>query len=297
MARVSTDAASGGSTRVPTDQFFAAPPRALVVCRFSFLRMNKVQPTAPTVSLLSGGGQGGAGPTKSNRAKAGAGRTRRSRKLRPRQLIWLGVALVVVVVLVAVLLSRGFDWSAVNRAIAGFNSAIVILLMAVLPLAGFPISLVYLMAGARFGPWLGIPVVILVTAMHLLGTYWITRSFLRGPIERFLARRSYRLPHVPEGEYGSVCLLAALVPGPPYFARNYLLALTDIPLRLYFWVCLSVYVVRSIVAIMIGDLASDPDTGQLLLLVGVYVLKLGICAYVVWRLRRVHQRRAAAKRS
>jgi hypothetical protein len=56
-----------------------------------------------------------------------------------------------------------------------------------------------------------------------------------------------------------------------------------------------VYVLRSVVAIMIGDLASDPDTSQLLLLVGVYLLKLGICAYVVWRLRRVHKRRAQAK--
>lgn len=258
--------------------------------------MNKAPITASALPGLPGvdrdnpGEAAKSGRVKVARRKKGAGAFR---KLRRRHWVGLAAALVAVGVLVAVVLSQHFDWSAVNRAIAGFNSGIVILLMALLPLVGFPISLVYLMAGARFGPWLGIPVVALVTAVHLLGTYWITRSLLRGPLERFLARHDYRLPHVPEGEYGGVCLLAALVPGPPYFARNYLLALTDIPFRVYFWVCLTVYVVRSVVAIMIGDLASDPDTGQLLLLVGVYLLKLGICAYVVWRLRRSHQRRQA----
>lgn len=255
--------------------------------------MNKSPTTASAVSLISGESQAGSdAPAKSKRARAG-----RSRKFRPRQLVWIFAGVLVLGAAIALLLSHDFDWSAVNRAIAGFNSGLVILLMALLPLVGFPISLVYLMAGARFGPWLGIPVVILVTAVHLLGTYWITRSFLRGRIERLLARRDYRLPHIPEGEHGSVCLLAALVPGPPYFARNYLLALTDIPFRVYFWVCLVVYVVRSVVAIMIGDLASDPDTGQLLLLVGVYLLKLSICAYVVWRLRRAHKRRVETKSS
>lgn len=258
--------------------------------------MNKAQTSTPAVSLLPGEipeAKGLAPKTKRGKAaRAGAGR---ARKFRPRQWLWLLAALVGLGALIAVVLSQHFDWSAVNREIAGFNSGLVILLMALLPLVGFPISLVYLMAGARFGPWLGLPVVVLVTAVHLLGTYWIARSFLRGPLERFLARRNYRLPHVPEGESGGVCLLAALVPGPPYFARNYLLALTDIPFRIYFWVCLTVYVVRSVVAIMIGDLASDPDTGQLLLLVGVYLLKLSICAYVVWRLRRAHKRRTEAK--
>lgn len=260
--------------------------------------MNKAPITASAVSGLPGAAPGDSGATP--RARPGKDRRRQNgylQKLRPRQLAWIFAVVIAIGALIAVLLSHDFDWSAVNRAIAGFNSGVVILLMALLPLVGFPISLVYLMAGARFGPWLGLPVVILVTAVHLVGTYWITRSFLRGPLERFLARRRYRLPHIPAGEYGSVCLLAALVPGPPYFARNYLLALTDIPFRIYFWVCLSVYVVRSVVAIMIGDLASDPDTGQLLLLVGVYLLKLGICAYVVWRLRRIHKRRAAAKSS
>jgi uncharacterized membrane protein YdjX (TVP38/TMEM64 family) len=257
--------------------------------------MNKVQTTAPTVSGLSGAARTDSGASKPRRVPASRRGHSRKFRFRPGQLVWLALLVVVAAVLIGLIASRDFDWSAVNRAIAGFNSGVVILLMAVLPLAGFPISLVYLMAGARFGPWFGIAVVALVTAVHLFGTYWITRSFLRGPIERFLARRDYRLPHVPEGEHGSVCLLAALVPGPPYFARNYLLALTDIPLRIYFWVCFTVYVLRSVVAIMIGDLASDPDTSQLLLLVGVYLLKLGICAYVVWRLRRVHKRRTQAK--
>jgi len=120
----------------------------------------------------------------------------------------------------------------------------------------------------------------------LLATHWICQTVLREPLQRYLAKRNHRLPHVPEGEDVSVAAMAALVPGLPYFARNYLLALTDVPLRVYFWVCLPIYVVRSFVAIMLGDLGTEPDRGTLVLLVAVYAVKLSICAYLIWRIRR-----------
>ncbi|MEO6246199.1 MAG: hypothetical protein ABIQ12_12265 [Opitutaceae bacterium] len=183
----------------------------------------------------------------------------------------------------------------ISDSIAGLSSILVIGLMAVLPLAGFSIAIVYLVVGAKFGPVLGLPLVIGLTAFHLLASYWISRSFLRGPVERLLTRRGHHLPHILPGEHAGVCLLAVLVPGLPYFARNYLLALTEVKLRVYFWVCLPAYVARSYVAIMIGDLSHDPDASQFALLVAIYGLKLALCACIVWRLRRHrHPHRAAA---
>ncbi len=234
-------------------------------------------------------------PTKSRFATAVRAKTPARLKRMSRQEVYYliaGIVLLVIAAVVAIRLSDQVDWKALSQSMAEFNPVVAVLLMAVLPLTGFPISVVYLAIGARFGPLAGFPIVVGITAFHLGATYWITRSFLRKPLDRLIARKGYHLPEIRPGEHAGVGLLATLIPGLPYFVRNYLLALTDIPLRVIFCVCLPAYVARSYVTIMIGDLANDPDTHQLVLLAFVYVLKLGICAYIVWRLRR---RRHAAR--
>jgi uncharacterized membrane protein YdjX (TVP38/TMEM64 family) len=168
---------------------------------------------------------------------------------------------------------------------------VAVLLMAVLPLVGFPISVVYLAIGARFGPLVGLPILLGITAFHLGVTYWITGSFLRKPLDRLIARRGYHLPEFRPGEQVGAGLIAILIPGLPYIVRNYLIVLTDIPLLVIFGVCVPLYVARSYVTIMMGDFATNPTAPQLLLLAAVFVLELVICAYLIWHL---HQRRQAA---
>lgn len=183
------------------------------------------------------------------------------------------------------------SWRGVIDTIASWNGAAVFAAITVLPVAGFSVAITYIVAGVKFGPWLGGLAVAAATAVHLLASYAIAKSVLRGPLERFLARRRHHLPHVPKGEDASVAAMAALVPGLPYFARNYLLALTDVPLRVYFWVCWPIYVVRSYVAILLGDLGTKPDGRTVAILVTVYVVKLSICVYLLWRIRRRIRRR------
>jgi uncharacterized membrane protein YdjX (TVP38/TMEM64 family) len=178
------------------------------------------------------------------------------------------------------------EWAQVQDWIADLPVLPLLALMVLLPPFGFSISLVYLVAGARFGPWVGGAVIAGVTAAHLLLMHVIGRGFLRRRLERLLARRHHRLPRAPEGENVSLSVMAVMAPGLPYFSRNYLLALADVPLRVYFWVCLPLYVLRSYVSLFIGDLARSPDARQLALLIGFYALKLGICAYIIWRIRR-----------
>ena len=195
-------------------------------------------------------------------------------------------ALVVVLALAGIAIFTDFDWEALQQKIAGLNSLLVLALMATLPVAGFSVSVVYLVAGAKFGPALGGLAVAGATAVHLLLTHWIARSFLREPLLRLLKRRNHHLPTIPPGENASVAVMAALVPGLPYFARNYLLALSGMPLRTYFWICLPIYVARSFVTIFLGDLTGDPSGRRLFVLAAVYAVKLSICAYLLARLRR-----------
>lgn len=208
------------------------------------------------------------------------------------KLKWIVTALVglLVAALAVFLMLREFEWQRVTDAINRVHPAAVLPFMAILPVFGFPIMFVYVFAGARFGPVLGGVVVAGVTAVHLLASYVIARSFLRRPLERFIERRHRHLPQVPEDEGPAVALVAALVPGLPYVVRNYALALAGVKLRVYFWVCLPVYVARSYVSILLGDLSSDPSRKGLVILVVVDVLKVAICAVVIAWLRQHHRK-------
>lgn len=201
---------------------------------------------------------------------------------------WLGLtgAALVVSGIVALFWFTDLSWSDVHATLQRLPAWLAIALMAVLPLTGFSVAVVYVVAGARFGPWLGGAVVAGITVVHLLGSYWIARGVLRGPLERFLARRRHRLPRVTSQAHASVAAMAALMPGLPYFVRNYLLPLSGIPLRTYFWICLPIYVGRSYVTLFLGDLSGDLSVQRVLILGAVLAAKLALCALILARLRR-----------
>jgi uncharacterized membrane protein YdjX (TVP38/TMEM64 family) len=221
-------------------------------------------------------------------------RTRPGRRRSRRDLVrWLVAAAVVaglVAGLVWALLPR-WNWQAVPEIIAGLDTPASLLAMAVLPLTGFAIGAVYLVAGMKFGPVVGGLVVAAVTAFHLVASHLVARRLLRGPIERWLSRRRHHLPHIPKDDDVAVSALVAIVPGLPYSVRNYFLALADVPLRIYLPICLGIYVARAYVTIFLGDLTINPDGQRLWLLGGIYVVKLGISAELIRRLRRRHRRK------
>lgn len=216
-----------------------------------------------------------------------------------KRALWIAAGVLVALAVVGglVLLLTDVSWANVTSAwarlihrIEGLNPVAVIPLMALLPIAGFPIAVVYLVAGARFGPLVGGLIVAGITAIHMLGTYVIGRSFLRGPLQRYIERRHKHLPEVPPDEHAAVAVIATLVPGLPYFVRNYLLVLAGVRLSVLMWVCVPIYVARSYVTILLGNLSGDPSKLGLIVLLAVDVLKVGICAFVIWRLR-VHHRK------
>lgn len=183
-----------------------------------------------------------------------------------------------------------FEWRAVPEALQRVNRPLALLIMATLPVVGFPISAVYLAAGAIFGPWWGGLVVTGVTLVHVLATHGLARTLLRRRIEHWRQKWSSRVPHVPEGEYGTLIAMVVIVPGLPYLARNCLLALSGAPLRLLLGVGVPLYVARSYVTIFLGDLGNDPSPRALMILGTVFAAKLGISALLFRRLKQRTQR-------
>ena len=188
--------------------------------------------------------------------------------------------------LVVLLFVEFVDLKNVREWMQHLDRRLLLVLVAILPLVGFSISMVYLVIGAVFGGPVGVAVVAGITAIHLLASHWLGEGWLREPVRRWLSRRKREVPAVPKGEEWSVALMTALVPGLPYVVRNYVLALSGIPLRTYFWICWPIYVARSCLVLFLGDFADDFSPKRLMILGGVFVLKISICAVILHRLRK-----------
>ncbi len=214
---------------------------------------------------------------------------KRSRREIARWLVLGAVATALVGGLLWALAPR-WDWRAIPQFLADLDTTWSLLAMAILPLGGFSIAAVYLVIGMKFGPLLGGAVVAGLTAFHLLASHFIARRLLREPIERWLSRRRHHLPHIPKDDDVAVSALVAIVPGIPYSVRNYFLALTDVPLRIYLPITLLIYTARAYVTIALGDLTLHPEGGRLWVLVVVYLLKLAISAELIRRLYLRHRR-------
>src|SRR5215216_4194176 len=95
--------------------------------------------------------------------------------------VGLFAVVAVIVVALAVGLAGRVDWQELRSTMEHMDRAPLLLCMAVLPIFGFSISIVYLVVGAVFGGWIGLAVVTAITAFHLVGSHWIARSFLHAP--------------------------------------------------------------------------------------------------------------------
>lgn len=196
------------------------------------------------------------------------------------------VVAVAMAAIATVLIYHYADLNEVENWLQDQPAWIVIAAAMLLPVFGFSVAIVYLVTGARFGGPLGMCLIAVAIAFHLAASYWISQSWLRDRLESMLSKRGHHLPHVPEGEERSLTLLAALVPGLPYAARNYLLALAGVPFPVYMGICFPIYFLRSLVAIYLGAFSFTLSWQKLGILGGILAIKIGICIAVLFRVRR-----------
>ena len=154
------------------------------------------------------------------------------------------------------LIERGIDWV---RA-AGPGAFFIAMALVPAPLAWFTIP-----AGEAFAGELTLGGVIaaaaLAVAVQLTLAYGIARHGLRPAVEHLLKKRGYHVPRVTAENALAVALLVRLVPGPPLIVGSCILALAEVPFRLYLvvswlvalpWVCAGVILGRGILH---GDFA------------------------------------------
>jgi uncharacterized membrane protein YdjX (TVP38/TMEM64 family) len=151
----------------------------------------------------------------------------------------------------------------------------------VLPLVGFPVSVLHLLAGMRWGIPEGMALVTASIFLQLLASHGVVQM-ARPLFARRLGNVRRRIPH---GAHGPVSLFTMLLPGVPYFAKNYVLPLIGVPLRTYMAWCFPLHSLRATVPVIFGDQA-DELTPLRVVLYGVYGAAILLaCAWVFRRLR------------
>lgn len=134
---------------------------------------------------------------------------------------------------------------------------LVIVAFFVLPLIGFPVSVLLVLLGLRFGILWAMTVVTLGMFFHLLVVYGIAQSGMRDAMRRRIASFGYEIPPIKESHRLWFTTLFASIHGPPYAAKLYLLALTDLPFRYHCGIALPVYIGFSLLPVGAGKAVMD----------------------------------------
>ncbi|HTL67296.1 MAG TPA: hypothetical protein VL200_06520 [Lacunisphaera sp.] len=227
--------------------------------------------------------------TRPQKSSAAGPRRRRpdgpSRPGRSRPIRLVVIAAVIVVVLVWFRGRLGLvmlhDWA--QRA----NAGLVVSALLLLPLVGFPVSVMHALTGARFGLEHGMELVGASIAVQLLASYGVVHA-----APRFFARRfAWLRERLPPATHRPLTLFTMFLPGAPFFAQNYVLVLAGVPFRIFFFYCLPIHFGRSLIGVIFGEWSGHLTPARLAVLGGYALVVMLVCALSFRRLRaRWHSR-------
>ncbi len=143
-----------------------------------------------------------------------------------------------------------------------------------LPLAGFPISVFLLLAGIRFGLGGGMAVSAAALAFHHLVAFPLAHGSFRGPVRDRLERAGHAIPPIDPKHRVWFTVLFAAIHGPPYTAKLYLLALTDVPFRIFFWAGAPVYLAFCLIPVGAGTALKEFNPTWIYLIVSLSAVLL-----------------------
>jgi len=174
------------------------------------------------------------------------------------------------------------DIEAIHARADSVNGIVVFGAMVILPLAGFPVSVIHAVAGLRFGLGLGCLLVALATTLQLLAAYGLVK-WMPGFFARKLEPLRKRLPvsaHTP------LTLFTMLLPGVPFFSQIYVLPLVGVPLGTFILWSLPISIARSVAGVAFGDVCDHLTPWRLAGFAAYFITVSVVCAWAFRRLRR-----------
>lgn len=191
------------------------------------------------------------------------------------------------ILVIAIVGTLSFFWSRLDladlharaKALSGVG---VIAAITLLPLVGFPVSWLHLIAGVRFD-FMGGMLVVAVTSVlhHVLG--WALVRLLPA---RFFSRLDPWREKLRGAGHRDATLLCCLLPGMPYTVQLYLMPVIGVPFPLMFGLSAVLHTARAVVTILFGDLSDDLTPARIAGLVAYYIVLFAVSALALRGLRR-----------
>lgn len=150
----------------------------------------------------------------------------------------------------------------------------------ILPVLGFPLSILLLLAGVRFGLTGGMILATLGTFFHHFAAFYLAHGSFRDSVRRRLEKAGRKIPPIKEKHRIWFTALFAAIHGPPYAAKLYLLALTDVPFRVYLWAGAPIYILFCFVPVGAGSAVTTFNPTWIYILTGVMAAIL-IAGYIL----------------
>lgn len=158
----------------------------------------------------------------------------------------------------------------------------VIAAITLLPFVGFPVSVLHLVAGVRFGFAAGMLVVAITSVLHHVLGWGLTRLLPA----RFFKRLDPWRERLRGAGHRDATLLCCLLPGMPYTVQLYLMPVIGVPFSLMFGLSAALHTARAIITILLGDLSDELTPGKLAALAIYYCALFAVSALALRSLRR-----------
>jgi len=144
------------------------------------------------------------------------------------------------------------------------HPAFFILGLALLPLGPVPVSPLWLLAGMRFGPAVGIAMSFGCLLLNFSLAYLLSAKLFRQQLERILRNRKSKIPKIPQEDELKFTFLIRLVPGNPLCVQNYLLGIMRVRPVLYFGVGIPIQLMYATGFIVFGKALFEGQLGTIL---------------------------------
>jgi uncharacterized membrane protein YdjX (TVP38/TMEM64 family) len=203
----------------------------------------------------------------------------RGHALAPRHLV---TAAIVLVFLGVLFWFRGqLDLKTLHDHANEFSTGWVLAALTILPLLGFPVSVMHAVTGAKFGLPLGMTFVGVSIAVQLVASYGLVRL---AP-EFFAKRLAWLRRRLPPATHRPLTLFTLLLPGAPYFAQNYVLAVMGVPFRIFFCYAFPINFGRSLVGVIFGEWSGNMTPARIAVFVVYTAALMLFCGLAFRRLR------------
>lgn len=176
-------------------------------------------------------------------------------------------------------------WSQLKSAPAPVYFAVV----AVALFTPVPASFLFITAGPLYGIVPSLLWIAPTLALNTLGVHVIASSWLRPPLERFVARRDFTIPRLEtRADQRLFITLIRITPGIPYFVQSWLIGLAGVERVPFIVITVLVQMVYATGFVVLGYSAFE---GELALAIGAGVLLVFISVGA----RLIHRRFRAAR--